>query len=59
MAEEIVKVSRIRNGWIVTSLWRHGDDEERFCATWEEVEKVAKEAAFPFGSSEPRGPHDA
>lgn len=52
----ICSIDRAHNGWIVTI---HGAVSARsyLCLTWEEVERMARDAAFPFpDKEEPRIP---
>jgi hypothetical protein len=51
-------VSRAHNGWIVTLHdGFYTASRTILCLTWEEVEKVCREAAFPYPDpSDPRKP---
>lgn len=54
----ICSIARAHNGWIVTvePAIQLGPQRSVLCLTWEEVEKVVKDAAFPYPTPDPRMP---
>jgi len=59
MTLTLFTVSRADNGWIVDLHMRYcaGPAKTVLCLTWEEVEKVCRDAAFPYPNpNDPRKP---
>jgi hypothetical protein len=50
-------VQRADNGWLVDLHARYTPAKTVLCLTWDEVEKVCREAAFPYPDpNDPRKP---